>query len=78
MLPSLLWNSQRAWDECAQSARERREKCFPLRSVETRLSKINPTRRSGAEVSQFRGTCQKPTSSHLEWQTGPVLRLSGT
>ena len=37
MLPTLLWNSQRTRDETGQSARERSEKGFPLRSVETRL-----------------------------------------
>ena len=59
MLPSLLWNSQRA-RECGQSARERSEKGFPLRSVETRLPKNSPTRCSGAEdhcVSNSWVTC---------------------
>ena len=74
--PSLLWNSQRA-GESSQSTRERSEKSFPLRSVETRLPKNSPTRCSGAEMSGFRGTNQ--ALDHRQQLLGDViiLRLSG-
>ena len=83
MLPPLLWNSQRAWDECGQSARERSEKGVPLRSVKTRLPKINPTRRSGA-AGGVRGPCvctekeeQPSTLNVLEIEQSAALLCGG-